>query len=456
MEPFLLAVLGLTGAAAAFGLSRRREQDRAQRWKRQAEEAGLSSIRAGVSFPSGAFLDGGRGRHAVHMERYKRGKSSRGTRITVKGLAKGLSLKSEGLGSTVEKTLGGREVETGDRLFDDAIFTRGPEALLRALLDAETRRAVKDVFAGRVQPDWTPARTVDVSVWVADGELRAEIHDRWGRGDRAEADALKSLLALAERLAPPDRLDLKLAENARADPEPTVRRHALATLEREYEGSPATREAMAAALRDEDPDVRLRAGLWMGEEGRPVLEELAASQAAPDATSARAVAGLGDHLAGPLARGVLEGALRAGRVETAKAAVASLARGGAEAVDAIAPALAGSSDAVAVAAADALGAIPSPLAEDALLSALERGPDPVRLAAARALGRVGTVRAVLPLRELQEHGRGGDKAAREAVALIQSRLTGATPGQLALTGDDASGHVSLADDSNGRVTLADE
>jgi hypothetical protein len=59
----------------------------------------------------------------------------------------------------------------------------------------------------------------------------------------------------------------------------------------------------------------------------------------------------------------------------------------------------------------------------------------------------------MPLREFE--GRGGaDKVAREAIARIQSRLTGATPGQLALSGDD-SGHVSLAEDPRGRVAMPD-
>jgi hypothetical protein len=38
------------------------------------------------------------------------------------------------------------------------------------------------------------------------------------------------------------------------------------------------------------------------------------------------------------------------------------------------------------------------------------------------------------------------------VARIQSRLAGATPGQLALT-TDAAGHVALAEDAHGRVSL---
>jgi hypothetical protein len=48
------------------------------------------------------------------------------------------------------------------------------------------------------------------------------------------------------------------------------------------------------------------------------------------------------------------------------------------------------------------------------------------------------------------------RASRQAIAEIQSRLTGATPGQLALADGDA-GQLSLAEESvQGRVSMADE
>ena len=105
-----------------------------------------------------------------------------------------------------------------------------------------------------------------------------------------------------------------------------------------------------------------------------------------------------------------------------------------------------------MAAAQALAAAGSPVAEEPLLRRSRAARIRLSVAAAEALGRVGTARSVMPLRELDERGLAEDRAAREAVARIQSRLTGAGPGQLALS-EDSSGQVALAEDPRGRVGL---
>lgn len=80
------------------------------------------------------------------------------------------------------------------------------------------------------------------------------------------------------------------------------------------------------------------------------------------------------------------------------------------------------------------------------------------MAVAEALARLGSVAAVLPLQEAAL-AEGADDAVRRAlsraVAEIQSRLQGASPGQLSLaTGD--SGRLSLAEDTAGQVSLPDD
>jgi len=62
---------------------------------------------------------------------------------------------------------------------------------------------------------------------------------------------------------------------------------------------------------------------------------------------------------------------------------------------------------------------------------------------------------VLPLRELAEVANNPElrRTAQKSVATIQSRLTGASPGQLSLA-DARSGELSLADDDpRGRLSL---
>jgi hypothetical protein len=61
------------------------------------------------------------------------------------------------------------------------------------------------------------------------------------------------------------------------------------------------------------------------------------------------------------------------------------------------------------------------------------------------------------LREAAEAGGDMRRAARQAIAEIQARLTGAEPGQLSLAGGEA-GALSLADEAGapGRLSLAED
>ncbi|HXT51285.1 MAG TPA: hypothetical protein VN811_09610, partial [Thermoanaerobaculia bacterium] len=83
--------------------------------------------------------------------------------------------------------------------------------------------------------------------------------------------------------------------------------------------------------------------------------------------------------------------------------------------------------------------------------------DDVRLAAIEALGHMGSAHAVLPIEDAARAGADAEtrSAARQAVAEIQSRLPGASTGQLSIA-DDEAGRLSLADDDpRGRVSLPD-
>jgi HEAT repeat protein len=98
-----------------------------------------------------------------------------------------------------------------------------------------------------------------------------------------------------------------------------------------------------------------------------------------------------------------------------------------------------------------------PAAEAPLLEALASDDLDVRLAAAQALGHVGSTASIPALKEART--RQGepefDRAARQAVAEIQSRVPGASPGQLSLAdaGAQKAGQLTLADDEAGRLSL---
>jgi hypothetical protein len=179
---------------------------------------------------------------------------------------------------------------------------------------------------------------------------------------------------------------------------------------------------------------------------------LARGEGTPDGTTARAVAELAGSLSTDEALALLRGALRTRRLATARECLGALARHrGPGVIRTLSNVLAVERPELAVAAADALGAGDAS-AEPALVSALGATDASVRAAAARALGRMGTTAAVQSLRSLEERDRWCRAAARQAIAVIQSRVAGGGPGQLSLAGAE-SGQLSLAGNEEGRLSL---
>jgi len=171
--------------------------------------------------------------------------------------------------------------------------------------------------------------------------------------------------------------------------------------------------------------------------------------------SAEAVSALDRALPFERTRAILDQALDRSLVWTARACLEALGRSGdPAAVDVLAEVMAREGGKTAAAAALALGATGRPAAEPPLLLALQR--EDTRVAAADALARTGTTEAVLPLEEAAERApedKDLRRATRQAVAEIQSRLPGASPGQLSLAQDEA-GQLSLTEAEAGQLSLA--
>jgi hypothetical protein len=303
------------------------------------------------------------------------------------------------------KPAGPSQVETGDEAFDSTFAAEGPIVLLSVLLDAETRRLLI---------------TLSAESWfeIADGELRAEA---WHI-----PDILGFLLDLGRRCARPLHIARRLAQNASQDSNAGVRLKNLLLLAREFPERPETTAALRTACADPSPQIRLRAAKELGAEGHGLLVAFAES-VEDDASSAQAIAILGRELPLERTRAILVQALRRRGLQTARACLEALGDGGApEDIDTLAEVMASEKNELAV-------------------------------AAAKALGRVGTAAAVLPLKEAAEHTGDHDlrRAAHQSIAEIQSRLQGASPGQLSLAGDGA-GQLSLATAEAGDLSLADE
>ncbi|HKV08720.1 MAG TPA: HEAT repeat domain-containing protein, partial [Thermoanaerobaculia bacterium] len=283
---------------------------------------------------------------------------------------------------------------------------------------------------------------------ILSGMLQADL------SDKKVSDLLPLLVEIGQRLTRPMDIPQRLAENAKRDSAPGVRLQNLLLLIRELPGRPETVEALRAASTDPNPEVRLRAAKELGAEGCGVLFELAESLA-DDSVSAEAVSILDRELPFERARALLDRVLARRNVRTARACLEALGRSGAAAVGVLEKVLTQEKGELATAAARSLGETGSPSAEPSLILALRR-ETALQIAAANALGRVGSAAAVPPLREAAERSWLDlelRRATHRAIAEIQSRLPGATPGQLSLAGAEA-GQLSLAEAEAGQLSLA--
>jgi HEAT repeat protein len=449
MDPVTIT-LALGAAAGGAIFQARRLRARRAAWRRAAESCGLEDLTETRRLGAVTGLHARRG--VLRVSIGVRG-ARRATSIVVHGIAD-VALRGEGFETALQKRLRVQgEVEVGDPTFDEAVYLEGPPAVLQAVLDASTRLAVRRLLQGTLYD--AGRGTMFMARARLQGKVEIEVGEGvWGFARSGLPLALHSALDLAQRLTEPEDVARRLARNAKEDPLAEVRRRNLAMLEREFPDHPALPSALRGACQDRDDDVRLHAAAALGEEGHAVLRRLAASSG-DEGCAAAALRALGSATPAPDALDLLAGAMRRQRYALARACLEALGgRGGAAATAALSQALGAASADVAVAAAQALGHADLPGAAAVLLErGLGHAQREVRVAAAEALGRVAGVDAVLPLRELAAQADGPlRRAAREAVAQIQSRISGAAPGQVTVAGGEG-GTLSLASDG-GEVSLA--
>ena len=426
----IIAVTVLGGGAIWLGVHETRK--RVQSWKDAAASCGLQVTQAPTTWSP--RLEARKGRLWVRIRTC--GSKGRSTRIVV-AVSRPPDLVAVRI--RPESILQwAREIEIGDKSFDSTFLIEGPVRMVLALLDAEMRRMLVGL---------NDATQMEVHL----GGLRIE------GSDRNVLSLLPRLLDIGQRFAQPMNVTQRLAENALHDPEPGVRLQNLLLLIRELPRDSEIVEALRAACSDPSPQIRLQAAKELGAEaeGHRVLLEIAESLASGDDLCAEAISALGDWLPFERAWALLDRAMGRRRLQTARACLAVIGRSGeAAAVDVLAKMLAGGE--LAAAAAQALGDTGSPDAERPLILALQREQKDLQVAAAKALGRVGSARAVLPLKELAERFQRDLElrpAARQAIGEIQSRLQGASPGQLSLAGAEA-GQLSLAEAEAGQLSIA--
>jgi hypothetical protein len=422
--------------------ARRRERAGANVWAGAARAAGLTMIEA-----RGGALEARAGALKLRITPYYETQYE-GTRIELWGprLAPGLSLRLEAGVPRPNR----KEVEIGADAFDRQVSVEGSPALALALLDPATRDALVALLLGRLE---VRGRSRLVVSHLVDGVLRIDVPAPAAAG--LSGATVQAAVDLATRFVAPANMAERLAANLRAEPEAGVRRKLLATLLREFPESPATEAAVRACRDDADADVRVRAAVAMGKEGREVLLAAATGEGAEDATKARAVAALDTALSLAQVQELLTSTLRSRRPLTARACLGILGQlGGADAIQTLGKVLLVEQNELGEAAARALSATGEATAQTPLLRALAEGPIALKRAAAAALGRVGTRDAVAKLREAEADSE-LRAAARQAIAEIHARLAGAEHGQLSLAEGEA-GRLSLAEGEAGRLSLSDE
>lgn len=321
-------------------------------------------------------------------------------------------------------------IPTGDAAFDQGFHLGGDAALVLALVTPHLRRQV------------VTHRPV-----VRSGEIVV-------RGTDVLA-ALRFAVSLAEALQPPKDLGARLADNL-GDCQSTWERLAiLRVLAGRFPRHPAAQPVLLEALSDPNEEVRLVVAPCLGEQGHEALRKIAERDEGDETRPARALRALGAALSTERVEHLLVEALRRRRHLVAEAAIEALAtRHDKTSTGRLTAVLAHGNETLCLAAARALAVRGEDAAEPALVAALADSRWSVAAEAAEALGAVGTAAAVLPLRRAAESGQTGvRRAARQAIAQIQSRLPGADRGQLSLP-DAAAGDVSLADEApRGQVSL---
>ncbi len=421
------------GIAESLLKTRRR---RLRSWQEAATACGLQIEELSRSHALRLWLKAREGQLKVRIEQPL--KRSKGCRIVIAAPGPrgffGVRIRPE------PERSGGHKIEIGDGPFDAEFYISGQIPLLFALLDQETRNLLIRVSALSQTPE------------VVYGELRVTT------ADHRIAGLLPLLLDLGRRFAQPLDIAQRLAENARRDPDAEVRLRTVLVLAREFPGAPAALAALRTACADASPRVRLWAAKELGVEGHEILLELA-ENAEDDLISAQAVSLLGQDLPIERTRTLLLQALRRRRHRTARVCLETLGRSTAvEDLDILVEVMAREQGDLAPVAATSLGAIGSPAAEPPLIRALQSEDLDLQTAAANALARLGTVAAVPPLKEVADRSAQEPdlfKATRQAIASIQSRLPGASPGQLSLASTEA-GQLSLAQIEAGQLSLPAE
>src|SRR5262245_32140490 len=188
------------------------------------------------------------------------------------------------------------EIATGDLEFDRQFLARGPEDLVRALLDVGRRRQLLALLQ-------RPAPVRDVL--LENGQMTVVIPR--GLSRKRVRGLRRHVLKLAKSFQPPGSVAARLAGALQREPDAIARRLPFDALARHHARHPAT----GVAAEDRDPEMRLAGAVALGPVGRSLLQALAADEEVGGSIAARAIAALGPHFTASEAVSVLAGTVAA-------------------------------------------------------------------------------------------------------------------------------------------------
>lgn len=437
----ILVVFGMIAAGAAIAWSYRVRD----RWRGALGEI---ADRFGLTYQQGGMWQAPRSEGVwqgipVKVDTFTQstGKSSTTyTRVQVETeLPSSFRLQPEGLGTSFTKTFVGEDFQLGDAAFDASILVRAPGREALVWLGPDARRAILAAVSGMGARFKDGTLTFHKVGYVSDPERLANY--------------TQTLLDAARALASDGRpAQQRLLSNVWQDRNPGYRRKCVDALLEAGRGGRMGAEVPAHMLHD--PALRLVSASGAGADGWDTLRALATDTSVDGWIRSKALrralaigppdgtrqlieqvveGGVGDPLAA---------ALEAANNMRFAPPLASL-RAAAQRGDA----------AIAAAVAASLGYSRDPGAPPLLVSMLATEHSDTQLAICGALGQVGgraEVEHLLPLTKGLFADGGLKRAARDAVATIQSRLAGAGAGHLSIDdGVQDSGALSVREHEGG-------
>jgi hypothetical protein len=272
-------------AAGLYQQQRQVELRHLLMWRAAVAAIALDDVEE--SWKVGGGISGRKESLRIEMDRTASTQGEGPPRVRITGTS-GITLRLGGFGSEIGKGIR-PGYEIGDPEFDRETHVTGPRDVMRAVFDADTRRLLRELLHGHLQPG-----THSALASLRDGVLEVTFRDSSSQAFRPRFPHLvTSLVDIARRLEPPARIAERIATNTRTETLWQVRLANLRLLAEMYPQAPEARQALEHGCGDPHDEVRLLAAAALGEGGSDTLWELASRPSTDASCAARAILALG-------------------------------------------------------------------------------------------------------------------------------------------------------------------